>query len=122
MSIQAHITTLVISVTVSIATMAVWQHYHPAPIMAKADIMGILLAQQKSLSAQMKPGMDQKAQAAIIESASRFGKQLDAALTQVAAECNCTIINSAAIVKDAPSNRTVDYTQRVNALATGGQK
>lgn len=122
MSIQAHLTTFVLSVTVSIATMAVWQHFHVPPNMAKVDIIGIVTAQQKTLSAQMKPGMDQKAQAAIIESASRFGKQLDAALTQVASECNCAIINAAAIIKDAPSNRTADYTQRVNTLATGVQK
>ena len=87
--------------------------------MAKVDIIGIVTAQQKSLSAQMKPGMDQKAQAEIIESASRFGRLLDAALTQVAGECQCTLINAAAIIKDAPAGATPDYTQRVSALAQG---
>ncbi len=118
MSALAHFTTGVISATVAIATMAIWQHFHPAPNMAKVDIISIVTAQQKSLTAQMKPGMDQKTQAAIIESAARFGKQLDAALTQVAAGCNCTIINAAAIIKDSPSNRIDDYTQRVNTMAT----
>ena len=119
MSTLAHIITGVISATAAIATMSVWQHFHVPPNMAKVDIIGIVTTQQKSLSAQMKPGMDQKAQAAIIESAARFGKQLDAALTQVAAECNCTIINAAAIIKDSPANRIFDYTQRVDTLATG---
>ena len=111
----AHFVTGTIAATAAIAFMAGWQHYHPAPMMAKVDIIGIVTAQQKNLAAQMKPGMDQKAQAEIIESASRFGKRLDVALTQVASECKCTIINSAAIIKDSPSS-TYDYTQRVREL------
>lgn len=121
MSISAHIITGVVSVTVAIAVFAGWQHYHPAPRMAKVDIIGIVTSQQNSLSALMKPGMDQKAQAEIIESASRFGKLLDAALTQVASECQCTLINAAAIIKDAPAGVTADYTRRVSALAQGKQ-
>ncbi len=112
----AHFVTGTIAATAAIAVMAGWQHFHPAPMMAKVDIIGIVTSQQKSLAAQMKPGMDQKAQAEIIESASRFGKRLDVALTQVASECKCTIINSAAIIKDSPST-TYDYTQRVRELA-----
>ena len=118
MSTLAHLTTGVVSATVTIAVLAGWQHFHPAPAMAKVDIIGIVTSQQKRLAAQMKPGMDQTAQTEIIESASRFGKQLDAALTQVASECRCTLINSAAIIKDSPG-ATYDYTQRVTELALG---
>ena len=121
MTIQAHIITGTLSAAVAIATVAFWLNFHGTPTLAKVDIIGIVTAQQKSLSAQMKPGMDQKAQAAIIEAAARFGKQLDAALTQVASECQCTIINAAAIIKDSPTKRIFDYTQRVNTLATGGK-
>lgn len=117
MSTLAHIITGVVSATVAIVAIAGWQYFHPAPAMAKVDIIGIVTSQQKNLTAQMKPGMDQKTQAEIIASASRFGKQLDVALTQVASECKCTLINSAAIVKDAPAGATHDYTQRVAELA-----
>ena len=116
MSTFAHFITGTVAATTAIAFMAGWQHFHPAPMMAKVDIIGIVTSQQKILAAQMKPGMDQKAQAEIIESASRFGKNLDVALTRVASECKCTIINSAAIIKDSPST-TYDYTQRVRELA-----
>lgn len=116
MSTFAHFVTGTVAATAAIVAMAGWQHFHPAPMMAKVDIIGIVTAQQKSLAAQMKPGMDQKAQAEIIESASRFGKNLDVALTQVASECKCTLINSAAIIKDSPGT-TYDYTQRVRQLA-----
>ena len=102
MSTFAHFVTGIVGTTTAIAIMAGWQHFHPAPLMAKVDIIGIVSSQQKSLTAQMKPDMDQKAQAEIIESAARFGKKLDVALTQVASECKCTIINSAAIIKDSP--------------------
>ncbi|MBU1689503.1 MAG: hypothetical protein KJ958_06470 [Gammaproteobacteria bacterium] len=116
MSTFAHFVTGAVAVAAAIVVMAGWQHFHHAPMMAKVDIIGIVTSQQKSLAAQMKPGMDQKAQAEIIESASRFGKRLDVALTQVASECKCTIINSAAIIKDSPST-TYDYTKRVLELA-----
>lgn len=119
MSIKAHLVTGLLSATLAISSVAIWQHFHKSGALAKVDIYGIVNAQQKSLSAQMKPGMDKDAQAAIIESATRFGKQLDTALNQVANECGCTLINAAAIIKDVPTttNRIVDYTQRVSMLA-----
>ena len=120
MSIFAHFVTGAVAATAAIVVMAGWQHFHPAPMVAKVDIIGIVTSQQKNLAAKMKPGMDQKAQAEIIESASRFGKNLDVALTQVASECKCTLINSAAIIKDSPST-TFDYTQRVRELALSDQ-
>lgn len=119
MSILAHITTGVIAATVAITSMIGWQHFHPAAPVAKVDIIGIVTSQQKSLAAQLKPGMDEKAQAALIDQASRFGKQLDVALAQVVNECKCTLINAAAIVRDAPSGATRDYTTRVTELAIG---
>lgn len=119
MSRLAHLITGTVSAAVAIVVTAGWQHFRPAPSMAKVDIIGIVTLQQQKLAAQMKPGMDQKAQADIIESASRFGTQLEAAMTQVSRECNCTLINAAAIVKDAPAGLMRDYTQRVTELATG---
>ena len=119
MSILAHITTGVIAATVSIASIVGWQYFHPAAPIAKVDIIGIVTTQQKSLAAQLKPGMDEKARAALIDQASRFGKQLDAALAQAADECQCALINSAAIVRDAPSGVTRDYSARVAELAQG---
>ena len=115
MTTFAHIITGMVAATTAIMAVAVWQHFHPAPSLAKVDIVGIVSSQQKAFAAQLKPGMDQKAQAAIIQAASQFGKNLDAALTSVAGECKCTIINSAAIIKDSP-NAIHDYTQRVRDL------
>lgn len=115
MTTIAHIITGTVSATVAIVAIAGWQHYHPVSAMGKVDILGIVAAQQQSLTAKMKPGMDAKAQADIIQSASNFGKSLDVALTAIASECKCTIINAAAVIKDAP-NAIPDYTANVRAL------
>jgi len=117
MTIRAQLLTGLVSTAAAITIMAGWQYYRPAPTLNKVDIIGIVTNQQKSLSAKLKPDMDEKAQAELIASASKFGKQLDTALTQVATECNCTLINSAAIVKDS-QNATRDYTQRVVEIIT----
>lgn len=116
MSVFAHITTGAIAASLAIASIAGWLHFHPSSPVAKVDIIGIVTAQQKSLAAKLKPGMDEKAQAALIEQASRFGKQLDLALAQVSGECRCTLINAAAVVRDAPNGALRDYTTRVREL------
>lgn len=117
MSMRAHIVTGTLAAIVAIGSVAGWHFFYPSDPVAKVNIIGIVSAQQKSLAAKLKPGMDEKAQAALIDQASRFGKQLDAALAQVASECRCTLINSAAVVRDAPSGTLRDYTQRVTELA-----
>lgn len=116
MSSASHLVSGTISAVVAVAVIAGWQYWHPASPLAKVDIIGMVTSQQKSLSAQLKPGMDEKAQAALIAQASAFGKQLDAALKQVAGECQCTLINAAAIVMDAPSGAARDYSARVSEL------
>jgi len=117
MSLRTHITTGILAAAFAIGSIAGWNHFHSSDPVAKVDILGIVTSQQKSLAAKLKPGMDEKSQAALIDQATRFGKQLDAALAQVASECRCTLINSAAIVRDAPSGALRDYTQRVTELA-----
>jgi len=117
MSLTAHIATGTLAAAFAVGSIAWWNHSHPSYPIAKVDILGIVNSQQKSLAAKLKPGMDEKAQAELIDQAKRFGSRLDAALAQVASECRCTLINSVAIIKDAPSGTLRDYTQRVAELA-----
>lgn len=117
MSKIAHISTGVVSAVLAFSATLVWNHFHLSSPVAKVDIIGIVTSQQKSLAAKLKPGMDEKAQSELINQASRFGKQLDLALAQVADECRCTLLNSAAVVRDAPSGALRDYTKRVAELA-----
>ena len=111
-----HIATGVISAVTAFMAVQGWQHYHPSQSIGKVNILGIVTDQQKILAAQLKPGMDEKAQSALIAQASQFGKQLDSALAKVATECNCTLINGAAIVRDAPAGVMPDYSARVAEL------
>lgn len=117
MTLLAHVTTGVASAATAIAIIFFWPHTHPAAPLAKVDIIGIVSSQQKNLAAQLKPGMNEQAQAALIAEATRFGKRLDAALLQVVSECKCTLINSAAIIRDAPSGTIRDYSERIADLA-----
>ncbi|MDN5695956.1 hypothetical protein ACG9XS_18615 [Acinetobacter gyllenbergii] len=43
----------------------------------------------------------------------RFAKKLDAAVKKVSAECNCILINKAALLAD--TTRATDYTQQVKS-------
>ncbi len=105
-----------ISTLVSIFFMLAWLHYHPAQRIGKVDVLSILQAQQKQLESQVKPGMDEAAQKALIASATLFGKNLDLALGKVSAECGCVLLNSAAIVKDPSGSVLSDYTDRVRMI------
>ena len=95
MSLRTHITTGTLAAAFAIGSIAGWNHFHSSDSVAKVDILGIINSQQKSLAARLKPGMDEKAQTALIDEAARFGKKLDAALAQVVSECRCTLLNSA---------------------------
>lgn len=116
MSKVAHFVTGGIAVVSAVAVIAGWQHWHASSQFGKVDIIGMVTAQQKSLSAQLRPGMDEKAQSALVAQATEFGKQLEVALKKVSGECNCTLINAAAVVMDAPSGSMRDYSSRVNEL------
>jgi hypothetical protein len=66
----------------------------------RASTSGRFVAQQQqSLVERVKPGMEATEQARLFEDAKAFGLRLDAALDQVAQECQCALINSAALLK-----------------------
>lgn len=117
MTIRAQIITGIVAVTTAVGISIAWHHYRPYPRLAKVDILGIVTAKQKELSEKVKPGMDEIMQKKLIDEASGFGAQLGVALNRVADECQCTIINSAAIVQESPSRTILDLTQRVSELA-----
>jgi hypothetical protein len=72
--------------------------------------------QQQSLVERVKPGMDATEQARLFEDAKAFGLRLDAALDQVAQECQCALINSAALLKASSAAAIPDLSARVAEL------
>jgi hypothetical protein len=74
---------------------------------------GLVAQQQQSLVERVKPGMDATEQARLFEDAKAFGLRLDAALDQVAQECQCALINSAALLKASSVAAIPDLSARV---------
>jgi hypothetical protein len=94
---------------------ASWLHFHPLeiPRFARVDIGAIVFQQQQSLAQRVKPGMDAVEQGKLFEDAKAFGVRLDAALEQVGKECQCALINTAALLKAASAAAIPDLSARV---------
>jgi hypothetical protein len=83
------------------------------PRLARVDLGSLVARQQQALVERIQPGMTPDEQARLFEEAKTFGVQLDAALDQVAQECRCALINSAALIKTSPAVAMPDLTARV---------
>jgi len=97
---------------------ASWLHFHPLEIsrFARVDIGAIVFQQQQSLAQRVKPGMDASEQAKLFDEAKAFGVRLDAALEQVGRECQCALINTAALLKTASATAIPDLSARVSDI------
>src|SRR5574340_764755 len=83
------------------------------PRFARVDIGAIVFQQRQSLVQRVKPGMDAAEQAKLFEDAKAFGVRLDAALEQVGKECQCALINTAALLKATSAKAIPDLSARV---------
>lgn len=90
-------------------------HFWPVeiPRFARVDIGSIVFQQQQSLAQRVKPGMDAAEQAKLFDEAKAFGVRLDAALEQVGKECQCALINTAALLKATSAKAIPDLSARV---------
>ncbi len=90
-------------------------HFWPVeiPRFARVDIGPIVFQQRQSLAQRVKPGMDAAEQAKLFEDAKAFGVRLDAALEQVGRECQCALINTAALLKATSATAIPDLSARV---------
>ena len=94
---------------------ASWLHFYPLeiPRFARVDIGAIVFQQQQLLAERVKPGMDAAEQGKLFEDAKAFGVRLDAALEQVSRECQCALINTAALLKATSATAIPDLSARV---------
>jgi hypothetical protein len=97
---------------------ASWLHFRPLeiPRFARIDIGAIVAKQQQSLVQRVKPGMDAAEQGKLFEEAKAFGVRLDVALEQVGRECQCALINTAALLKATSATAIPDLSARVADL------
>lgn len=114
-SLKSQILTMVVTLMLGAGIAASWLHFHPLeiPRFAKVDIGAIVFQQQQSLAQRVKPGMDSAEQGKLFEDAKAFGVRLDAALDQVGKECQCALINTAALLKATSAKAIPDLSVRV---------
>jgi len=113
--LKSQIITMVVTLMLGAGIAASWLHFHPLeiPRFAKVDIGAIVFQQQQSLAQRVKPGMDSAEQGKLFEDAKAFGVRLDAALDQVGKECQCALINTAALLKATSAKAIPDLSVRV---------
>lgn len=102
---------------------AAWNYTHPSPRMVSVSMTDVIAEHTKMLEGKIKPGMSDDEKKAVFQLASDYGKHVDEALTTVARECGCAVLNKEAIVRIADGAETgiPDMTWRVKELLTGGK-
>ena len=107
-----------LSVLVSCAIGLMWVRSHPVPRMVRVDVGSLYEEQKKTLSARLKPGMTEEEQKAIFKAATDYGTRVDEALSSAARECQCAVLNTAAIVRlpDSGESGIPDATDRVRQI------
>lgn len=113
--LKTHILTSVVTLMLGACIAASWLHFRPLeiPRFARVDIGTIVAQQQQSLVQRVKPGMDAAEQGKLFEEAKAFGVRLDAALDRVGRECQCALINTAALLKANSAVAIPDLSARV---------
>ncbi len=113
--LKAQILTAIVTLTLGAFLAAAWMHFSPLeiPRFARVDVGAIVARQQQSLVQRVKPGMEPTEQSKLFEEAKAFGVRLDAALDQAGKECQCALINSAALLKVSSARAIPDLSGRV---------
>ena len=116
--LKTQMLTVVITLLLGGCIAAAWLHFRllEIPRFARVDIGAIVFQQQQSLAQRVKPGMDTAEQGKLFEEAKAFGVRLDAALEQVGMECQCALINTAALLKAISAKAIPDLSTRVNDI------
>lgn len=118
---KAHIITWALSVVSACIVGAAWIHTHPSPRLARVDMGSLFEEQKKSLGDRIKPGMSEPEQKALLQSATDYAGRVEGALTTLAKECGCAVVNSAAILRvpEAGMAGVPDLSARLRELAAG---
>lgn len=118
MNLGRLIGTCLLSISISCGIGYLWLRSHPSPRLVRVDVGSLFDEQKKLLATRIKPGMSEGEQKAIFQIAAEYGKQVDDALSTVANECQCGVLNSAALVRmpDVAETGIVDATERVRQL------
>ena len=99
MNLGRLVATGLVSVLVTCSMGYAWLRANPSPRLVRVDVGSLFEEQKKTLAAKLKPGMTEEEQKAIFLAAADYGKQVDEALSTIANECRCGVMNTAALVR-----------------------
>jgi hypothetical protein len=118
MNLGRLVATGLVSVLVSCSIGYAWLRANPSPRLVRVDVGSLFEEQKKTLASKLKPGMSEEEQKAIFLAAADYGKQVDEALSTIANECRCGVLNTAALVRLSEATETgiPDATDRVRQL------
>lgn len=120
---KQYLTMGAIALAVSIAVTAAMSFFKPQPRLAKVDLMAIFTEQKDALAKNIRPGMSPDEQKALLDEATMQMERVDAAMAQLVKDCDCAVLNSAAIARTPLSGAGVpDLTDKLRLiLAKDGQ-
>jgi hypothetical protein len=118
MNLERIFAACMLSIVISCAIGYFWLHAHPSPRLVRVDVGSLFEEQKKLLASRIKPGMSEEEQKAIFQVAADYGRRVDDALSTIANECRCGVLNSAALVRMPEGAETgiADVTERVRQL------
>jgi hypothetical protein len=108
----------ILSISISCGIGYLWLRAHPSPRLVLVNVGSLFEEQKRLLASRIKPGMTEEEQKAIFQVAAEYGNQVEDALSAVANECQCGVLNSAALVRmpDVAEIGIADATDRVRQL------
>lgn len=111
-----------LAVMLSFGATLYWTKSH-VPRFVKVDLFTLFEEQKSELEKAIKPGMTKDEQSELLGAATAQMTRMDAALAQLTAECDCAILNAAAIAKlpEGSDAGVPDMTDRVRLLLAGSQ-
>lgn len=113
---KGHLYTWFFSVLCATIVGWAWVYTHPAPRYAKIDIKSLVTQETLKLSSQVRPNLSQNDQEKLLADASKIGERVDKAISQVAQECKCIILNSAAVLGGTEKYKIPDLTNRARQI------
>lgn len=116
---KAHIITWLLSVLSACIIGAAWVYTHPTPKMVQVNLRSLVDEEARRLASVITPETPKDKQEKAFKDASELGRKIDLAVSQIARECGCVVINSGAIVAQ-PGNAAKavipDVTERAREL------
>lgn len=122
--ITQSILTVAVAVSLSFAITFFWGRANPSPRIVQVDLVSLFDEQKAALEKNIRPGMSKEEQSQLLAAAAAQANRIDAALARLVAECDCAVMNAAAIAKlPSKSNAGIrDETNRVRAILAESAK